>query len=202
MIACSVFLSLFSISSPSLLLALPLPSAVREMCVGSIVIGIDVPLSETCKSHLKSAWWWTVGKRVGCLLFCALSLTTSPPPPTYVCCSLLFPLSHLFSHFSLSFFSPSLLPAFCHLNRSSISGGTSPLRHPISLALSLSITHTPHLLLSPLFFFHFLFFFIWARIHSKWFQVSGPQTSSNRPAYTYTQCLKGSWSPFLVSTPF
>lgn len=26
-----------------------------EVCVGSIVIGIDVPLSETCKSHLKKS---------------------------------------------------------------------------------------------------------------------------------------------------
>ncbi len=142
-----MFLSLFYISSPSLLLALPFPLAVREVCVGSIVIGIDVPLSETCKSHFKSASWRT-GKRVGCLLFCTLSLSQSlslsrslslsplclmfPPVP---------PLPPFFLSFAVLFFTLSLLPAFCHLNHSSISGGTSPLRHPICLPF-LCLSHT------------------------------------------------------------
>lgn len=195
-----MFLSLFSISSPSLLLALPLPSAVREMCVGSIVIGIDVPLSETCKSHLKSAWWRTVGKRVGCLLFCSLSLSLYlslslsrflsplcllfPPVP---------PLPPLFLSFAVLFFTLSLLPASCHLKRSSISGGTSPSATPFVCPFSVYHTHSPPPLFSSVFLSLSFLFYLGTHsfpptldILSKWFQVSGPQASSNRRAYTYT----------------
>lgn len=111
--ACCVILSLSFLLSPSLLLALPLPTAVRERCVGSIVIGIDVPLSETCKSHLKSAWWRTVGKSVGCLLFYTLSLSlllsiylSHSTPLSVVPVGSPSPAPFLYS---LSFFSPSLL---------------------------------------------------------------------------------------------
>lgn len=108
---------------------------------------------------------------MGCLLFYTLSLSlllsiylSRPPehPPSPVCCSRRFPLTRLFSLFRCPFF---------HLLYSVEAHRVPPLKTFLHLRwletlvcpFSVYHTRTPDLL-SPLFFFHFLLFFIWARI--------------------------------------